>query len=136
MAPLLTFSVQEGTMGRARISIMWIVAVILIAYFAINAIAGGKLAMLEYNLKPVASLDAGRRIKTEWSAKVRNRAPETVSFTITIFFVDANNEEITQAKAQCELNARETKTFTDTVILDAALANKIASTRVSMDETQ
>lgn len=122
-------------MGRARISIMWIVAVILMAYFALNAFAGGKTAILEYNLKPVESLDSGQRIKTEWSAKVRNRAPEPVNFTITIFFIDGNNEEITQAQAQCELNAKETKTFSDTVILDANLANKIASTRVAIDES-
>lgn len=122
-------------MGRARISIVWIITVILIVYFAINAFAGGKVVIQEYNLKPVASIDSGRRIKTEWSAKVRNRAPEPVTFTITIFFVDSNNEEISQAKAQCELNARETKTFSDTVILDAVIANKIASTRVAIDET-
>ena len=121
-------------MGRARISIIWVFAVILLVYFAINAFAGGKVVILEYNLKPVASIDSGRRIKTEWSAKVRNRAPEPVTFTITIFFVDGNNEEISQAQAQCELNAKETKIFTDTVILDAAIANKIASTRVSIDE--
>ena len=122
-------------MGRTRISIVSIVAVILIAYFAINALAGGKVVITEYNLKPVASIDSGRRIKTEWSAKVRNRAPEPVTFTITIFFVDSNNDEITQAQAQCELNAKETKTFSDTVILDAVVANKIASTRVAIEET-
>ena len=122
-------------MGRARISIVWIVVVILIAYSAINAFASGKVAVLEYNLKPVASLDGGRRIKTEWSAKIRNRAPEAVGFTITIFFIDGNNEEISQAQAQCELEPRETKTFSDTVILDATVASRIASTRVSIDET-
>ena len=121
-------------MRRARISIMWIVPVILIAYFAINAFAGGKVAILEYNLKPVESLDSGRSIKTEWSAKVRNRASETVNFKITIFFIDQNNEEISKAQADCELKARETKTFSDTVVLEASLAKKIASTRVSIDE--
>ena len=59
-----------------------------------------------------------------------------MNFKITIFFIDANNEEITQAHAQCDLKAKETKTFSDTVILEATMANKIASTRVSIDETQ
>lgn len=122
-------------MGRTRISIMWIGAVILIAYFTINAFAGGKLAVLGYSLKPVETLDSGRLVKTEWNAKVRNRASEPVHFTITIFFVDSKNEEISQAQAKCELNAGETKTFSDTVTLEANIARKIASTRVAIDET-
>lgn len=128
--------IQEGTMGRARISLMWIVAVFLLVYFALNAFAGGKVVILEYDLKPVKSLDSGRKIMTEWHAKVRNRAPEQVNFTITVFFIDSSNEEISRANAQFQLGARETKMLTDTVTLDAVMANKIASTRVSIEETQ
>lgn len=122
-------------MKRARISIMLIVAVSLFAYFAINALADGKVALLEYTLKPVETLDSGRRIKTEWNATIRNRAREPVRFLVTIIFVDGNNEEINQAQTQCELKAHETKTFSDTVVLDAAIANKIASTHMTIDET-
>lgn len=122
-------------MPRARISIVWIVAFILIAYFAITALASGKVALLEYNLKPVGTFDSGRRIKTEWNATIRNRASEPVRFTVIILFVDGNNEEISQARTECELAAKETKTFSDTVILEAAIASKIASTRVAIEET-
>lgn len=122
-------------MGRAKISIMSIVAVSLLAYFAINALAGGKVALLEYSLKPVETLDSGQRIRTEWNAKIQNRAREPVSFLVTIFFIDANNEEISQTQAQCELKAKETKTFSDTVVLEATVANRIASTRVAIDES-
>jgi len=114
---------------------MLIIGVSLLSYFAINALAGGKVAILEYALKPVAAIDSGRRIKSEWRATIQNRASEPVRFTVTIVFVDGNNEEISQAQTQCELNARETKTFSDTVILEAKIANKIASTRVAIVET-
>lgn len=122
-------------MGRVRILIISVVSVSLIAYFAMNALAGGKVALLEYTLEPVATVDSGQRIKTEWKATIRNRAPETVRFLVTIFFVDGNNEEISQVQTQCELKAKETKTFSDTVVLEATIAKKIASTRVSIDET-
>ena len=122
-------------MGRIRFSIMLIAGVSLIVYFAVNAMAGGKVVILEYALNPVASIDSGRLIKTEWTAKVQNRAPEQVRFKITIFFVDGNNEVVSQTESQFELTAKETKTFSDTVTLEANIANKIASTRVSIDET-
>jgi hypothetical protein len=122
-------------MGRARIFIVSVVIVSLLAYLAINALAGGKVAILEYTLQPVATIDAGRRIKTEWSATAQNRDHKPVRFLLTIIFVDGNNEEISQVKTQCELKAKETKIFSDTMVLEASIAQKIASTRVTIDET-
>jgi hypothetical protein len=122
-------------MGRARIFFMSVVIVSLLSYLAINALAGGKIVILEYNLKPVTAIDSGRRIKTEWSATVENRDHKPVRFLFTIIFIDGNNEEISQVKTQCELKAKETKTFSDTVVLEATIAQKIASTRVTIDET-
>lgn len=110
-------------------------AVTLFLALTCTALAGGKIQVVKYELKPVETVDSGRYIKTEWSAKIRNRASETVTFEITIFFVDSSNETIKEATSSCELQAQETKTFSDTLLLETSIANKVASTRVSLDET-
>jgi cell division protein FtsB len=112
-----------------------VAAVILLFFFALHAWAGEKVAVVQYQLKPIASVDSGRFIKTEWNAKIRNRASEAVKFSVTILFVDSNNETLKETTKQCELKAQQTKSFTDTVLVESSVANKIASTRVQLKET-
>ena len=121
-------------MERSRIMLIPVLAVFLMICFSMNSWAYDKIAVMEYSLKPIESLESGRLIKTRWTAKLRNRVSEPVSFSITIIFVGRNNEELKQAKVLGELKALETKTFSDTVTLETALANRIASTRVSIDD--
>jgi hypothetical protein len=99
-----------------------------------HAWAGDKIAVVKYELKPVASVDSGRFIKTEWNAKIRNRSSESVVFSITIVFVDSRNETLKEATSQCELAAQTTKSFKDTVLVESSIANRIASTRVQLKE--
>jgi cell division protein FtsB len=111
-----------------------VAAVILLFFFALHAWAGEKVAVVQYQLKPIASVDSGRFIKTEWNAKIRNRASETVKFSVTIVFVDSNNETLKETTSECELKAQQTKSFKDTVLVESDIASKIASTRVKLDE--
>jgi len=109
-------------------------AALLLAAFTMHAWASDKISVVQYELKPVASVDAGRYIKTEWNAKLRNGAPEPVNFSVTIIFVDGNNNVLKESTSQCELEAHETRSFKDTVLVESSLASKIASTRVKIDE--
>lgn len=111
-----------------------IAVVFLLSFFALHAWGAEKVAVVQYQLKPIASVDSGKYIKTEWSAKIRNRASETVKFSVTILFVDSNNETLKETTSQCELKAQQTKSFKDTVLVESSVANKIASTRVKLKE--
>jgi cell division protein FtsB len=126
---------EEDTMRNARRFCLPIAVVYLLTFFAVNAWGGEKIAVVQYELKPIASVDSGRYIKTEWNAKIRNRASEAVKFSVTILFVDSNNETLKETTKQCELKAQQTKSFTDTVLVESSVANKIASTRVQLKET-
>ena len=121
-------------MAKARTLFMSVAVIFLMAVSPMHAFAEGKIAVLQYQLKPVAAVDSGRYIKTQWDAKVSNRASELVKFTLTVVFVDSSNKILKEAASQCELNAHETRSFTDTVLVEAAVANKIASTRVKIVE--
>lgn len=107
---------------------------ILLSFFAIQAWAGDKISVVQYELKPVGYVNSGKYLKTEWSAKLRNGAPEHVKFNVTIVFVDSSNEILKEATSEWELNAHETRSLKDTVLLETAVAGKIASTRVKIDE--
>jgi hypothetical protein len=128
-------SKQEEAMGHTRIYIISAAVAFLIALFSFGSWAADKVVVLEYNLKPVGYVESGKYLKTEWSAKLRNRISEPVSFDITIVFFDSSNSELKQDTTQGQLKAQETKTFSNTVLLDASLASKIASTRALIDET-
>jgi hypothetical protein len=121
-------------MEHSRTFFLPAAVVFFLVFTCTTAWAGEKIQVVKYGLKAVESVDSGRYIKTEWSAKIRNGASEQVNFEITIAFVDSNNEVLKEASSQCELEPHQTKTFTDTVLLDADVAGKVASTKVSIDE--
>lgn len=121
-------------MGNTRTFFLPFAAACLLSFLTMNAWAGDKISVVQYELKPVEAVDYGRYIKTEWTAKLRNGVSETVKFAVTIVFVDSDNEILKEATRECELQAHETKSFKDTVLLESDVANKIASTRLKIDE--
>jgi hypothetical protein len=121
-------------MNFSRLIMASVICVLLQILFLPGAWAGEKIALKEYALVPVEAVSSGKYIKTEWHAKLQNRAAEPVSFVLTIIFVDENSETIKETKTQGELAASEIKTFSDTVLLESDLATKVASTRVSINE--
>lgn len=121
-------------MGNIRIFFLEIAVLFLFFFFSVHAWAADKVAVVQYELKPVESVNSGRQIKTQWNARLRNKTSGPVSFSITIVFVDSNNETLKEATSQCELEAYETKSFKDTVLVKTSIANKIASTRLKIGE--
>ena len=121
-------------MRNTRAFFLPLAVAILLSFFTIHAWAGDKIAVVQYELKPVGYVDSGKYLKTEWNAKLRNGASEHVKFNVTIVFVDSSNEVLKEATSEGELNAHETKSFKDTVLVKVDVAAKIASTRVIIDE--
>lgn len=121
-------------MGNTRTFLVQIAAAFLLLFFGMNAWAGEEIAVVQYELKPVEAVDSGRKIKTEWNAKLRNKTSGPVSFEVTIVFLNSDNEILKEATSQCELDAYETKSFKGTVLVEMLTANKIASTRVKIGE--
>lgn len=109
---------------------------LLLFFWVTPAWAGEKISVVQYELKPVATVDSGKYIKTEWNAKIRNRASESVRFSLRIVFIGSGDETLKESTSQCELQAHETKAFKDTVLVEASIASKIASTKVKIDELE
>jgi hypothetical protein len=111
-------------------------AVVFLLFFsALNTLAGEKISVVRYELKPLKAVDSGRYIKTEWNAKLRNGVSEHVRFSVTIVFIDKDNETLKEATSQCELKAHETKAFKDTILVETDIANRIVSTKLTIKET-
>jgi hypothetical protein len=127
-------AIEEGIMGNIRTFFLLFAAIFLLSFFTFHALAADKISVVQYELKPIASVDSGRYIKTEWSAKLRNNVSETVKFSMTIIFVDSDNETLKETTSKGELNPHQTKTFKDTVLVEASVAGRIASTRATVEE--
>lgn len=122
-------------MANARAFFVSIAGVFVLGFFALHAWANDNIAVVQYELKPVESVDSGRYIKTEWNAKIRNKTSQPVKFLVTIIFVDSDNETLKEVASQCELSAHQTKTFKDTALIETSIASRTASTRVTVEET-
>lgn len=121
-------------MRNIRAFFLPLAVAILLSFFTFHAWAGDKIAVVQYELKPVGYVDSGKHLKTEWNAKLRNGAQEAVKFKVTVVFVDSSNEILKEATSEFELKGHETKSFTDTVLVKTDVAGKIASTRLKIDE--
>ncbi len=121
-------------MGNARTFFLLIAAAFLSITIAANVQASEKIVVLQYQLKPVESVESGKYIKTEWNAKIRNRASEPVNFSITIAFLNNENEVLKETTSKHSLLAQETKSFKDTMLLEASIASKVSTTKVILKE--
>jgi len=99
-----------------------------------NALAQGKVAVLDQNIKAVASVSSGRFIKIAWTVKLQNKTNQPVACDVMIQFLDVGQKEIGLTGKTINLEAKETKLVSDTVLLKSDIANQITACTVSVVE--
>jgi len=99
-----------------------------------NAFAQGKIAVLDQNIKAVASVSSGRYIKIAWAVKLQNKTNQPVNCDVMIQFLNIRQKEIGLAGKTINLEAKETKLVSDTVLLKSDIANQITTCTVSVAE--
>jgi hypothetical protein len=90
------------------------------------------ITILDHTIKPLETVSSGRFIKTVWEVQLCNSSESPINCVITILFIDKNEKPIEEAKKTIEINANETRTYSDTVLLRATLAKQVVSTLVSL----
>jgi len=91
-----------------------------------------RMIILEHSVKPVEMISSGRFVETAWEVKLCNKEEKPLDLIITISFMDKDNEVLEETEKGCRIKAKETKTCSDTVLLRKSLAQKVASTRISV----
>jgi hypothetical protein len=121
-------------MRKTKISFVLALSLFIIALFSISALAGDVINILNYSLKPAGYVDGDKSLQTIWNIELQNTEATAHSFTIKIVFFDKEKKQIKESKKEYQLNASETKKFTDVVLVDATLAKQIGSTKAFIED--
>jgi len=105
---------------------------LLLTGFCQSAQAQDDVLILDYSIKPVSAVSSGRFIKIAWKVKLRNEFSKPKTVLILFSFLDENEDQVEKVSKTRTLKAREERTVSDTVLVRAALANKIAACDVSV----
>ena len=114
----------------------WVLIFTCLLLFCVhtNAPAQGNIVILDQNIKAVAAVSSGRYIKIAWTVKLQNTVNRSITFDVTIGFLNSKEEKIESANKTSTLEAKEVKTVSDTILLQSSVANQIASCSVSVQE--
>ncbi len=89
------------------------------------------VTVLDHSVKPVGVVSSGRFVETAWEVKLRNKDEKPLDLIITISFMDKDDEPLEQAEKRCTIKAKETITFSDTLLLRKSVAQQVTSTGIS-----
>jgi hypothetical protein len=113
-------------------SICFLVSVIC----SMNSWAGDIISILNYSLKPVGYINDDKFLQTIYTIELKNNQDTKHSFSVKVVFFDKENNQLKSAKKKFEIQAGETKKFTDAVTVEAALAKKIATTKGFIEDIE
>jgi hypothetical protein len=123
-------------MKKAFILAALIISSLLITYASSNAVAEDKISILNYSLKPVGYVEDNKFLQTMYSIELQNNEATAHSFNIKVVFFDKEKKSIKESKKQFELTSKETKIFSDSILVEADLAKKIGSTKAYLEDIQ
>ena len=100
----------------------------ILVLFTLHSYAFADNAMvLKHHIQAVSSVSSGRFIKIAWSVELRNPTPTPQSCKITLSFLNAEDEVISEATKTQELGPRQEKAVEGTVRLRTSIAICVAS---------
>jgi hypothetical protein len=98
--------------------------------------AGDAISILNYSLKPAGYVNDDKFLQTIYTIELKNNQETKHSFYVKIVFFDKENNQLKSAKKKFEIQANETKKYTDAVTVEADLAKKIASTKGFIEDVE
>ena len=116
-------------MRKFGISLLLIIAALLIICAPMNLWAEDTISILNYSLKPVGYVSGDKFIQSIWNIELKNNDGAPHSFNIKVVFYDKEKNQLKEVKKDADINAAETKKYSDAVLLEPEMAKKIASTK-------
>jgi hypothetical protein len=99
-----------------------------------DALAQDHIVVLEQDIKAVSAVSSGRYIKIAWKVKLQNKTNKPIACDVAVLFLNSGQENIGKASKTSTLEPNEIKIVSDTVLLEASVANQIATCAVSVEE--
>ena len=112
------------------------VSCFLVAYCSMNSWAEDTISILNYSLKPVGYVDNDKFLQTIYNVELKNNQGTAHSLNLKIVFFDKENNQLKSSKKKIDIQANETKKYTDAVTIEADLAKKVASTKGFIEDIQ
>jgi len=115
-----------------RYAMFLLIGIVLFSNYS-GALAEDKVSILDHSIKAVATVSSGKFIKIAWTVHLRNEIGQPMTCVVSVAFLDGNKEKLGTANKTSTLNPNESKTITDTVVLSAPLAQRIATGEVTVE---
>jgi hypothetical protein len=103
---------------------------------SMNVWAGDIISILNYSLKPVGYINNDKFLQTIYTIELKNNQDAKHSFSVKVVFFDKESNQLKSAKKKFDIQANETKKFTDAVTIEAELASKIATTKGFIEDIE
>jgi len=103
---------------------------------SMNSWGGEVISILNYSLKPVGYINDNKLLQTIYTIELKNNQDAKHSFSVKVVFFDKENNQLKTAKKKFDIQANETKKYTDAVTIEAELAKKIATTKGFIEDIE
>jgi len=113
---------------RRRIGLGTILVLFLFCSYAF----ADSVIVLKHHVQPVASESSARYVKIAWSGVLRNTASVPQTCIMTLSFLNAEDDVISEATETQELGPLQEETVKGTVRLGTSIAQQIVATDVSV----
>ena len=123
-------------MKKFGVCLALFVSCFLVAYCSMNSWAEDTISILNYSLKPVGYVDNDKFLQTIYNVELKNNQGKAHSLNLKIVFFDKENNQLKSSKKKIDIEANETKKYTDAVTIEADLAKKVASTKGFIEDIQ
>lgn len=121
-------------MKRFGISLILTISTLLILCAPMNLLAQDNISILNYSLKPVGYVSGNRFIQSIWNIELKNNEAIPQNFNIKVVFYDKDKNELKEVIKDVNINAAETKKYSDAVLLEPELAKKVATTKAFIEK--
>lgn len=116
-------------MRKFGISLLLIIAVLLTICAPLNLFAEDTISILNYSLKPIGYVSGDKFIQSIWNIELKNNDGAAHNFNIKVVFYDKDKNQLKEVLKDANINASETKKFSDAVLLEPEMAKKVATTK-------
>jgi hypothetical protein len=123
-------------MKKSGVYLVLLATFLLTVYCSINSWANDAISILNYSLKPVGYVDNDRFLQTIYNVELKNNQGTPHSFNMKIVFFDKGNNQLKSSKKKFDIQANETKKYTDAVTIEAELAKKVATTKGYIEDIE
>jgi len=116
-------------MRKFGISLLLIIAALLTICAPLNLFAEDTISILNYSLKPVGYVSGDKFIQSIWNIELKNNDGSAHNFNIKVVFYDKDKNQLKEVLKDANINASETKKYSDAVLLEPDMAKKVATTK-------